>query len=187
MRESFQVMDRDNDGQVDREDIAEVLMQLGTYAAPRAARPHTLTKRTGLDASVPSLTPYFPPSAASKLNLSTYLNMLSAMLADLSRHDELAAAFAAFDVDDSGQIDIDELRDALIHTNPGPGKRAMTGRDLDEVFEEFSSRRTLAKGMAGKEAGRRGEVFRYMDFMGQIQGTNKNAQNEQGTVDTTKE
>jgi len=32
MRESFQVMDRDNDGQVDREDIAEVLTQLGTSA-----------------------------------------------------------------------------------------------------------------------------------------------------------
>lgn len=31
MRESFQVMDRDNDGQVNREDIAEVLTQLGQY------------------------------------------------------------------------------------------------------------------------------------------------------------
>jgi len=105
------------------------------------------------------------------------------MLADLSRPDELAAAFAAFDVDDSGQIDVDELRDALLHTNPGPGKRALSGRDLDGVFEEFSSRRTLAKGMAGKEAGKRGEVFRYMDFMGQIQGGSKSGQGEQAVVD----
>jgi len=112
--------------------------------------------------------------------------MLSTMLADLSRHDELTAAFAAFDVDDSGQIDIDELRDALMHTNPGPGKRSLTPRDLDGVFEEFSSRRTLAKGMAGKEAGRRGEVFRYMDFMSEIQGANKNGQGgQEGVVQGT--
>jgi Ca2+-binding EF-hand superfamily protein len=29
MRESFQVLDRDNDGQVNRDDVAEVLVQLG--------------------------------------------------------------------------------------------------------------------------------------------------------------
>jgi len=32
MRESFQVLDRDNDGQVDRADVGEVLLQLGTPA-----------------------------------------------------------------------------------------------------------------------------------------------------------
>jgi len=46
----------------------------------------------------------------------------------------------------------------------------MSGRELDSVFEEFSTRRTLAKGMVGKEAGRRGEVFRYEDFMAQMEG-----------------
>lgn len=104
------------------------------------------------------------------------------MLADLSRHDELAAAFAAFDVDDSGQIDVDELRDALLHTNPGPGGRALSARELDNVFDEFSSRRTLGKG----NTGRRGEVFRYMDFMSQIEGANKAGQNEQGLPDSVK-
>lgn len=31
MREAFQVLDRDNDGNVNRDDIADVLSNLGTY------------------------------------------------------------------------------------------------------------------------------------------------------------
>lgn len=33
MRESFQVLDRDDDGQVTREDVADILGQLGACAA----------------------------------------------------------------------------------------------------------------------------------------------------------
>lgn len=29
MRESFQVLDRDNDGQINREDVADILLNLG--------------------------------------------------------------------------------------------------------------------------------------------------------------
>ena len=73
---------------------------------------------------------------------------------------------------------MEELRDALLHTAPGPTGRAMSGRELDSVFEEFSARRTLAKGMVGKEAGRRGEVFRYEDFMAQMEGAGEKAATE---------
>lgn len=31
MREAFQVLDRDNDGMVNRDDVADVLRNLGTY------------------------------------------------------------------------------------------------------------------------------------------------------------
>lgn len=41
MRESFQVLDRDNDGQVDRADVGEVLLQLGK-AAILSLAPHPL-------------------------------------------------------------------------------------------------------------------------------------------------
>lgn len=98
-------------------------------------------------------------------------------MADLSHADELMAAFGAFDVDDSGQIDVAELRDALVHTAPDPEIRGgkMEERDIDAVLAEFAGRRAFGgKGVLGKElgagGGKRGEVFRYRDFMAGISG-----------------
>ncbi|EDN08259.1 conserved hypothetical protein [Histoplasma mississippiense (nom. inval.)] len=93
MREAFQVLDRDNDGQVNREDVADILLNLATSQ-------------------------YFPPGAPQTLNLHTYLNSIANLLGPLSSTQELLNAFAAFDEDDSGQIDMDELRDALLNTKP---------------------------------------------------------------------
>lgn len=105
------------------------------------------------------------------MNLNTYLSTLSSLLSDLSRPDELSAAFSAFDVDDSGQIDIAELRDALLHTPPERGgAAALTEREIERVMEGFTARRTFGKGAAGLN---RGDVFRYNDFVAEIQGVAK--------------
>lgn len=145
MRESFAVLDRNNDGSITRDDIADMLTQLG------------------LDSSASSLTPYFPSS--SSMNLSTYLSGLSAPLSDLSRSEELREAFSAFDVDDSGQVDVEELREALLCA-PLEGQKRMSEREVERVMEEFVSRRTFAKGATGA----RGDVFRYNDFMAEVAG-----------------
>lgn len=76
-------------------------------------------------------------------------------------------AFAAFDEDDSGQIDVKELRDALLHTSPEAGERAMTETEIDQVVSEFIGRRAFGKGMG---QGGRGEVFRYPEFVSSIIG-----------------
>lgn len=83
-------------------------------------------------------------------------------------------AFAAFDEDDSGQVDVKELRDALLHTIPEPGDRAMTEREIDQVISEFTGRRAFGKGMGG--TGARGEVFRYPEFVGSFMGGGEGAQ-----------
>lgn len=145
MRESFAVLDRDNDGAVTKDDVAEILNQLG------------------LDDSAQSLAPYFPHSGST--NLSSYLNTLAAPLGDLSRPEELREAFAAFDVDDSGQVEVGELREAL-SSGPLDGGSRMSEREVDKVMEGFSSRRAFGKGNAGD----RGDVFRYNDFMAEVQG-----------------
>lgn len=81
------------------------------------------------------------------------------------------AAFGAFDVDDSGQIDVGELRRALVETAPEPGEDVdgLSEREIEGILGEFSGRRAFgAKGThvaKGKE-----EVFRYRDFMGSIVG-----------------
>lgn len=75
-------------------------------------------------------------------------------------------------MDDSGQVDVDELREALLHTNRQSGDDNLKESEINAVMAEFSSRRVLARRM-GKEAGNRGEIFRYHDFVAGITGPTK--------------
>jgi Ca2+-binding EF-hand superfamily protein len=161
MRESFEVLDSSNSGAITSASVAEMLQQMGMDASPLA------------------LSAFFPPNAASSITLGRFLDLLSAPLAELSDSSELAAAFAAFDVDDSGQIDKHELRDALLNTAPEPGAEyaRLTEQEVDAIMGQFSARRAFgAKGVLGKELGsggdrKRGEVFRYRDFISNISGS----------------
>ncbi|KAF2271024.1 EF-hand [Lojkania enalia] len=160
MRESFSVLDRDNDGNVNSADVADMFSQLGLAGTPS------------------TLATYFP-GGAHTMNLATYLNALSDLLSGLSHPNELSAAFEAFDDEDDGQIDLAELKDALLHTAPEPGERKLTEREIDMVVEGFSGRRAFGKG--GKGLGR-GEVFRYQEFVASITGGGNGTDNSAGSV-----
>jgi len=149
LREGFQVLDRDSDGQVGRDDVADMLTQLG------------------IPASAADVAPFFPPSSPQSVTLPTFLNSLATLLASLSPSSELLSAFSAFDEDDSGQIDLAELRDALLHTAPEPGEKPLAEREVDMVMHEHIGKRAFSKHMT---AGKRGEVFRYQDFIANIAG-----------------
>lgn len=132
-----------------------------------------MLSQLGLDSTPSSLSPYFPPTSGSStpsINLATYLNTLARLLAPLSHASELSAAFAAFDDDDSGQIDLGELKDALMHTAPEAGGRGLSEREIDMVVEGFSGRRAFGKGRGGQGLGNRGEVFRYGEFVANLTG-----------------
>lgn len=103
------------------------------------------------------------------VTLPTYLNSLAGLLASLSPSSELLSAFSAFDEDDSGQVDLAELRDALLHTAPEPGDNALTEREVDKVMNGFAGRRAFSKHSAGG-MGKRGEVFKYQEFVSSIAG-----------------
>lgn len=147
MRESFSVLDRDDDGHVNAADVADMLSQLGLSATPS------------------TLATYF--NGAQSINLATYLSTISELMSGLSRTNELTAAFEAFDDGDDGQIDLADLKDALLHTAPENGEPKMTEREIDMVVENFSGRRAFGKG--GKGLGR-GEVFRYQEFIAELKG-----------------
>jgi len=125
-----------------------------------------MLSQLGLTASPATLATYFP-SGSQTMNLATYLHTLADILARMSPPSELNAALEAFDDDDSGQIDLAELKDALLHTAPEPGEKKLTEREIDMVVEGFSGRRAFGKG--GKSLGR-GEVFRYAEFVASISG-----------------
>lgn len=151
LREGFQILDRDTDGQVGREDVADMLTQLG------------------LPANTSDVTAFFPPSAPQTVTLPAYLNSLAGLLAALSPSQELLNAFSAFDEDDSGQIDVSELRDALLHTSPDPGEKPLTEREIDKVMIGFTGRRAFSKN-SNVGMGKRGEVFKYQEFVSGVAG-----------------
>ncbi|KAI9663926.1 MAG: hypothetical protein M1821_007417 [Bathelium mastoideum] len=150
MRESFQVLDDKNAGSINSADVGAMLQQLG------------------LDASPATLSTFFPPHSLDSMTLATYLNNLASLFAPLSSQEELLAAFAAFDDDDSGQVDLKELKDAVMHTAPGPGDRNIDDREFDGIVDGFKGRRAFGKGSAGGLS--RGEVFKYRDFVAGIVG-----------------
>lgn len=175
LREAFSVLDRDSDGHVDRSDVVEVLNSLGTDASSSAATAS-----------------FFPPGAPQTLTLPAFLNSLGNLLVGLSPPQELLNAFAAFDDDDSGQVDVVDLRDAVANTAPDPGVRAMTGRDVDTAIEEHTGRRAFGRshnvglpamkgiGSGMNSAGqKKGDVFRYAEFVTSIAGGNNGNVNPQ--------
>ncbi|TDZ24418.1 Myosin regulatory light chain 1 [Colletotrichum orbiculare MAFF 240422] len=156
LREGFEILDRDSDGVINREDVADMLGQLGLPAEPS------------------DVSQFFPPSAPQTMTMAAFLNSLATMLSTLSQQSELLSAFSAFDDDDSGQINLNELRDALLHTAPEPGERPLTEAEVEKVIEGFTGRRAFNRNMQGG-LGKRGEVFRYQDFVNSIMGPSNTA------------
>ncbi|KAI1337920.1 EF-hand [Xylariaceae sp. FL0016] len=161
MRDGFQILDRDSDGVVNREDVTDMLNQLG------------------LPSSAPEVSKFFPAGGPQTMTLAVFLNSIASSLAAMSPATELLSAFSAFDDDDSGQVDLAELRDALLHTAPEPGERAPTAAEVDRVIAGFSGRRAFGKHMAGG-LGKRGEVFRYQEFVNSVLGSRGNGSGEAG-------
>jgi Ca2+-binding EF-hand superfamily protein len=169
MRESFSVLDRSNSGTVTAQDVSQALADLG------------------LDNSSTSLAQYFPPGTSS-LNLASYLSTLTRDFLKLDRRDQVMAAFSAFDADDNGQIDVAELREALMTTMPVAdddefgGGRVLSAADVDAAMEGFVGRRVLRKGqihaggggLAMGKGAKGGDVFRYGDFATNVWGSNAN-------------
>lgn len=80
-------------------------------------------------------------------------------------------AFAAFDDHDGGEIDVGELKDALLHTAPDPGERGVNAREIEEVLGGFVGRKAFGKEIkGGGGGGGRGEVFRYREWVGGLMG-----------------
>jgi Ca2+-binding EF-hand superfamily protein len=100
--------------------------------------------------------------------MGVFLNTLAASLAAMSPSTELLSALSAFDDDDSGQVDVAELRDALLHTAPEPGEKPLTAEEVDRVMNGFTGRRAFSKNMTGKK----GDVFKYQEFVNSIAGNN---------------
>jgi Ca2+-binding EF-hand superfamily protein len=132
-----------------------------------------------MSANPSDLTSFFPPSTPQTVTLPAYLNSLASLLASLSPPSELLSAFSAFDEDDSGQVDLGELKHALLQTTPELGVHTLSEREIDRVMDGFTGRRAFGK-QTGVGMTKRGEVFKYQEFVSNIQGgaSRENKENE---------
>ncbi|KAK6520684.1 hypothetical protein TWF506_000933 [Arthrobotrys conoides] len=95
LRESFQVLDKDGDGVINRDDLSAMLNSLGQDPTP------TL------------LSTYFS-NVPTPFNLASYLTTLTTHLSAFSPRDDILAAFSAFDENDDGVVNLDLLKEALL-------------------------------------------------------------------------
>ena len=165
LREVFQILDRDSDGTVGRDDVADMLNQLG------------------LPSAAADVSQFFPPGGAQTISMGSFLNSLASSLATLSPSAELLSALSAFDEDDNGEIDAAELRDALLHTAPDPGEPALSEAEVNRVMQGFMGRRAFTKSSSGKSAfgaasAGRTEVFKYQDLVNSIAGSGHGSADE---------
>lgn len=140
LKESFTLLDKDGDGVISPEDLGAMLASLGLDASPAAVSQHL-------------------SAAPSPFNLASYLTHLSQHLSLLSPVGDLMAAFEAFDENDDGIVDVEELKSALT----GMGER-MSSEDVDRALKGFTRRKGLKRG------GGSGDVFRYREFVDLLAG-----------------
>ncbi|RDA94352.1 hypothetical protein CP533_3786 [Ophiocordyceps camponoti-saundersi (nom. inval.)] len=162
LRDGFQILDRDCDGVVNGEDVADMLNQLGLPNGPS------------------DVARFFPPSRPQTMALAAFLNSLAEALTALSPSTELLSALSAFDDDDSGQVDWAELREALLTTAPESGERALTAAEVDRVASGFTGRRAFNRNMSTQLGAKKGEVFRYREFVNSVTGSNGGGTHESG-------
>ncbi|KAK9381540.1 uncharacterized protein V2V93DRAFT_367220 [Kockiozyma suomiensis] len=111
IKESFTMLDNDRDGVISREDLEQMLTSLGQMPSSQT-----------LDSMMSTL--------GSPLQFPVYLTAMSSILAQFASREELVNAFSAFDDDDNGAADVEELREALV----GSGLKA---EEVDACFKPF--------------------------------------------------
>lgn len=148
----------------------------------------TCGSQIGQDSSPSATSRFFPPGGEQSINFPTFLNALSALICNLSSSQELTNALAAFDDDDSGQVDVKELREALLNTPPDAGEEPLTERDINEALSGFTGRRAFGKPSKSNKigGGNRGEVFRYQDYVQTVFGAEIGSANGRHAVDAAK-
>ena len=92
----------------------------------------------------------------------------------------MKSAFEAWDEDDSGGIDVGNLKEALLSEKEDDG-RAMTEGEIERVMGAFLGRREFGKkGRGGAGYGRgTGEVFKYRDFVGVVGGGGRMSESDE--------
>lgn len=113
-KESFALLDKDNDGIISRADLEAMTTSLGLRKS-----------RAEMDEMLNSL--------PTPLNFAAYFTAMSSLLVDMSSREDLLGALMTFDEGDTGKIDIKEFKDSLTS-----GRNGLSEAEVDNVIQSFS-------------------------------------------------
>lgn len=119
LKESFALLDKDGNGVISKEDLEAMLVSLGQNP-------------TSSDLS------YMLSLIPSPLNFAAYLTFFSTHLSAISPREEITDAFKTFDENNSGKVNLDVLKDALMTM----GSR-MSEDQVDNALKKFTNRNTI--------------------------------------------
>src|SRR5579859_149155 len=150
MRDLFSMLDKDGDGVINATDLTTMLTSLGIHPRLSPLRPSSPSFHCnlvffssyfsevclclmylfiGLDNS-PMQIKQMLTSLPSPIDFPTFLTHLTNLSSTTTPRDEIIGAFTAFDENDSGFIDYEELKRELV----GSGSRRMTVEEVDNVL-----------------------------------------------------
>ncbi|KTW27625.1 hypothetical protein T552_02067 [Pneumocystis carinii B80] len=112
-KESFTLLDKDGNGIITKEDLEAMFVSLGQNP-------------TSSDLS------YMLSLMPSPLNFATYLTFFSMHLSEISQREDIIKAFQTFDEDNSGKVNLYDLKDALMTM----GSR-MSEQQVDNALKRF--------------------------------------------------
>jgi Ca2+-binding EF-hand superfamily protein len=84
-------------------------------------------------------------SLPSPIDFPAFLTYLTNLAQETSPRDEIIGAFTAFDENDSGFVDYEELKKELV----GSGSRRMTSQQVESVLGAYVERTGRNKGRVG--------------------------------------
>lgn len=163
MRDLFSMLDKDGDGIINATDLAAMLTSLGPSLFPSpltscahlsqvnlrllahsaALNPLSLIY-IGLDNS-PTQTKQMLSSLPSPIDFPTFLTHLTNLTSTTSPRDEIIGAFTAFDENDSGYVNYEELKRELV----GSGNRRMTVEQVEGTLGGVVERTGRNRGRVG--------------------------------------
>ncbi|KAK9451844.1 uncharacterized protein V1518DRAFT_409699 [Limtongia smithiae] len=111
IKQSFTMLDNDRDGIISRTDLQNMLTSLRQQPDPQ-----TIDK---MMTQIPG-----------PIQFPVYLTAMSSILSRFSSKEDLVNAFSAFDNDDNGQADAQELREALI-------ENGVSATAIDACFKPY--------------------------------------------------
>lgn len=113
-KESFHLLDKDQDGQISHADLQAMFTSLGQSKSNKEIE--------AMLAEIPK-----------PLNFAAYFTAMSSLLADTSSRDDLMGALMTFDEDDSGKISVKELKESLTS-----GRNALSEAEVDSITAQYS-------------------------------------------------
>ena len=159
----FSMLDKDGDGIINGTDLTAMLTSLGPLPPPNHPFslsppfpfPHNVLPnfvligtleliRVGLDNS-PMQTKQMLASLPWPIDFPTFLTHITNLSSTTSPRDEIIGAFTAFDENDSGFIDYEELKRELV----GSGSRRMTVEEIENVLGGQVERTGRNRGRVG--------------------------------------